>query len=280
MGEIVVERCQRDVARGQCRHIRLVWRRRRRGIVRGPVIRAAPGIDPSLEGLAVAGDTHRHDPQFRRAAEGPRRDVDVVEAAGRRAAGEQTGQHLPGDLRGPVVIGMLIPLERHGDARDSEKCPLDRGGHRARVEHVDAGVESAVDPADDEVWPPRAELGDAQLDGVGRTAVDRPAAAPRAVEDLLRCQGSEKRDRMPHTALLRRWGDDAHITEPSQGPLQGRQTGGKDSIVVGEQRQHGDGQGGVGKERKNRWFDSGQTIAARKKPWIRPVFPSGTVPLY
>ena len=65
MREIVVERCQRDVARGQCRHIRLVWRRRRRGIVRGPVIRAAPGIDPSLEGLTVTGDAHRHDPQFR-----------------------------------------------------------------------------------------------------------------------------------------------------------------------------------------------------------------------
>lgn len=122
---------------------------------------------------------------------------------------------------------MLVILERDGDARDPEECSFDRGRHRAGVEHVDPGVEPAVDAADDDVRPSRAKLRDPQLHRISRAAVDCPAAAVATREDLLGRQGREKRDRVPHAALLRGGGHDAHVAEPAEGSFERASPGAK-----------------------------------------------------
>jgi len=134
---------------------------------------------------------------------------------------------------------MLVPFERHGDARDAEERPFDRGGHGARVEHVDPRVEAAVDPADDQIGPPRTELRDPELDRVGRTAVHGPAAAPVTVEHLLGRQWRQERDRMPHAALLGGGCDDLHVAQLGEGFFQGGEPRGEDPVVVGEHDEHG-----------------------------------------
>ena len=215
-------------------------RRRWRRIVRGPVVGPTAWIDAAFEGLSVPRGAHRHDPQPGAARKGTRRDIDVVETARRRPAGQEFADHVDGDLGGPVEIGVLVVFERYGDARDPEKRPLDGGRHGAGVEHVDAGIQSAIDAADDDVGPPRAELRDPEFHGIGGAAVDGPATAAASLEDLLGRQRREERDGVADPALFGRWRHDAHFADPAERALQCRQPRGKDSIVVGEQREHGE----------------------------------------
>ena len=77
-----------------------------------------------------------------------------------------------------------------------------------------------------------------QLHAVGRAALDRPAAAPLAVEHFFGHQRAEKRDRMPDAALLDGRRDDAHVAQPRERPLHRRQAGGVDAVVVGQQNLH------------------------------------------
>ena len=65
MGEVVVQRRERDVTGREGRDVRLVGRRRGRGLVGRPPIGPAAGIDASLERLSVAGGAHRHHAQRR-----------------------------------------------------------------------------------------------------------------------------------------------------------------------------------------------------------------------
>jgi len=51
---------------------------------------------------------------------------------------------------------MFVELQRDGHAVDAKEGALDRRGHRPRVEDIDAGVQAAVDAADE---PGRAGAG-------------------------------------------------------------------------------------------------------------------------
>ena len=140
---------------------------------------------------------------------------------------------------------MLVPLETHGNARDPEEGPFDRRCDGPRIEDVDPGIEAAVDPADDDIGPTREELRDPQLDGVGRAAVDGPSAQARAIEDLLGRQRGQEGDCMPDPALFGRGGDGNNVAQPPQGTLHRGQSGGKDPIVIRQQREHRNSSGGL-----------------------------------
>ena len=108
-------------------------------------------------------------------------------------------------------LRVLVVFERDGDAGEAEERPFDGRGDGAGVEHVDARVQPAVDAADDDVGPPRAELEEAELHAVGRTSFDGPTA-PHAAVGLVFLAGNhgrEKRHRMPDAALLDGRRDDA-----------------------------------------------------------------------
>ena len=239
MGEVVVERRERDMPRSQCRHVRLDQGRGGRRIVCGPPIRAAPGVDPALEHLAVASHAHRHHPQLGTPSQCRGGDIDVEQASGRRPPLEELPDQGGRDSGGPVVVGMVVPLKRHSDARDPEKGPLDRRRHGARIEHVDPGVEPAIDPADHEIGPTRAELGDAQLHRIGRAAINGPTAAAISLKHLLGRQRREECDRVADAALLRGGRDNLDLSKPTQRSLERSQSRGKDAVVVCQEHEHG-----------------------------------------
>ena len=83
-----------------------------------------------------------------------------------------------------VELSVLVIFQRYCNTRDTEERTFDRRRPRAGIEHVDARVQAAVDAADDEVRPLRAEFKDAQLDAIRRTSFDGPAATAVAVVNL------------------------------------------------------------------------------------------------
>ena len=116
--------------------------------------------------------------------------------------GDDPFNHSPGNGRGTAKVGVLVEFERDRHAGNAEKRPFDRRRHRARVEHVDAGIQSAVYPAHDQVGAAGTTLEQAQFDAIGRAAVDGPAAAFALVEDFFDGQRREIGDRVADAALL------------------------------------------------------------------------------
>ena len=170
--------------------------------------------------------------------QGRRGDVDVEQAAGRGLTSQQPVNHRRRKLGRPVVLKVVVPLKRHCDASNAEKGPLDRGGHRAGIEHIDAGVQAAVDAADHQVGPPRTELGDPQFDGVGRASIDGPAPAAVALKNLLGRQRGEKGDGVADPALLGGRGHHRRLQPSRQGPLDRSEAGGVHAVIIGQQGKH------------------------------------------
>ena len=73
-----------------------------------------------------------------------------------------------------------------------------------------------------------------KLHAIGRAAFDGPAATPLAVENFLRHERAEKRDRVPDPALLDRRRDDAHVAQPLERALHRRQARRVNAVVVGQ----------------------------------------------
>ena len=154
--------------------------------------------------------------------ESSRWDVDVVETACLGLAGKDFGNHIQRDRGGAIKVCVLVVLQRDGDACDAKKRPFDRRSDSSRVEHVDAGVETAVDAADHKIGPLWTKLRDAQLDCIGRTAVHGPPTATVTLKNLLSRQRCEKRDGMTNAALFSGRSHDVHRTDPMQTSLHRR----------------------------------------------------------
>ena len=78
-----------------------------------------------------------------------------------------------------------------------------------------------------------------ELHAIGRASFDRPTPPLPRVEQFLDDQRAEIGDRMADAALFGGRGDDVHLAQAFQLPLQGRQSRRVDSIVVGQQNQQG-----------------------------------------
>src|SRR5205814_200916 len=143
-----------------------------------------------------------------------------------------------GDLRRSAEIGVLVVFQRAGNAGDAKECAFNRRGDRAGIEHINAGVESAVEAADDDIGPLATKLKDAELDAVRRAALDSPTSQPLAVIDLLSYQWRKKCNRMGDAALLCSGCNHDDIAQAAQLGLQGLQPGSVDAVVVGKQDQH------------------------------------------
>ena len=154
--------------------------------------------------------------------ESSRWDVDVVETACLGLAGKDFGNHIQRDRGGAIKVCVLVVLQRDGDACDAKKSSLDRRGDRPRIEHVDAGVETAVDAADHKIGSLWTKLRDAQLDCIGRTAVHGPPTATVTLKNLLSRQRCEKRDGMTNAALFSGRSHDVHCADPLQTSLHRR----------------------------------------------------------
>ena len=136
--------------------------RPRRRIFGRPVVGPAARIDAALVVLAVPRHAHRHHADMRpRRGHGLRRKVHVVQLGARALLRQDLCDDAAGQHGCPFEVRLRIVFERHGDAGDLEERAFDRRGHRAGVQDVDAGVESAVDAADDQVRASRTELEDA-----------------------------------------------------------------------------------------------------------------------
>ena len=195
--------------------------------------------------VAVAGHVHRHDAHLRRAGKRGRRNVQIVELRLVAFLIENLADDFAGEPGGLVEAGVLVELERDGHAGDAEERPFDGRRHRARVKHVDPGVQSAVDAADDQIGRARAELEDADLDAIGGASLDGPTPAAFAfgpafvAEDLLDDQRRQIGDRVAHAALFGGRGHDHHVAQGAHFPFESRQAGGVNSIVVRQKYQHG-----------------------------------------
>ena len=130
---VVLQRRERDEALGDRRQVRFVPLGPRRRIVRRPVIRPAARVGPLDVLLAVPRDAHRHDLYFAGPLAGDRGNVEVIELRLGPFLSQNLLDDADGDLGCPLVIRVLIELERAGNARDAEKRPFDRRGDRAGI---------------------------------------------------------------------------------------------------------------------------------------------------
>jgi len=134
---------------------------------------AAHGSEPLLEAVAVASDVHgtaEISGVPLKAAVGMFRLVEL-------GLGALGLENLLDDLRASraalIESGRARRLQRHGHAGDAEERPLRWRGHRARVQHVDPGVQPAVDAAEDQIGRTGADLL-SRSSRSRRTALHRP----------------------------------------------------------------------------------------------------------
>ena len=125
-GQIKMERSYGDVTLAQARHVGLwslevVW-----WVVGHPIVCAPTWILPSLETLAVTSQSHRDNTDASGFAPSVRRQVDIEERSIRRPVVQNLLDDPDCVLRGMREIKVLGKLKRNGDARDLEKCALNR----------------------------------------------------------------------------------------------------------------------------------------------------------
>ena len=94
-------------------------------------------------------------------------------------------------------------------------------------------------PLTNRVGRARAQLEDPQLNAVGRTPLDRPAATTRTVENFFDHQWAEKRNRMSYATLFLGRGDDGDVSQGLQLVFERRQARRVNSVVVRQKNLHG-----------------------------------------
>ena len=105
-----------------------------------------------------------------------------------------------------------VCLQRHGHAGHAEQCPFERARHGPRIRHIVSQVVALVDARDDEIRQALEDLGDGDVDAVGRRAVH----AVDSIADPLETQRASQRQRMADGARLLHRRDDGHVAETAE----------------------------------------------------------------